>query len=149
MTRGDWNKLEQKYGPLVVKTSGDSLPLIAHPSNLVSIELRKYRSGYMVLAGTKVKKLRLGALMSFISEWMDGSDDFVVGQLRKVTVGLASNIWWRINHNARQAFFSHPRANSRLKIQTSRNYDVYTMSVVPIDLETVKDWNLNLLFGAE
>ncbi|KAK0427267.1 hypothetical protein QR680_010144 [Steinernema hermaphroditum] len=139
---------EQKYGPLVVKTSGDSLPLIAHPSNLVSIELRKYRSGYMVLAGTKIKKLRRYAVESFISEWMDGSGDFVVGQLRKITVGLSFNVWWSISR-ACQAFYVHRRANSRLKIQASRDYELYTMSVVPIDPETVKDWNLNLLFGAD
>ncbi|KAK0427415.1 hypothetical protein QR680_010218 [Steinernema hermaphroditum] len=82
-----------------------------------------------------------------VSQWKDGSGDFVVGQLRKATVGLSFNVWQCINDN-HQAFYVHPRANSRLKIQESR-YDLYTMSVVPNDPETVKDWNLNLLFGAE
>ncbi|KAK0402519.1 hypothetical protein QR680_016377 [Steinernema hermaphroditum] len=147
-TKEDWDKLELKYGPLMMKTTGEHLPLIAHSSNLASIELRKYRNCYSVIAETKIKKLKRTALESFISEWMDGSGDFVVGQLRKATVGLVCNVWRRIS-DSRQAFYVHPWANSRLKIQPSRGYGLYTMSLVPIDPETVKDWNLNLLFGAE
>ncbi|KAK0427268.1 hypothetical protein QR680_010145 [Steinernema hermaphroditum] len=152
MEREDWDKLEQKYWSSRMTEDRFQqrrhLAVIAHPSNLSSIELRKYRIGYMVMAEKKVKNLRLGALESFISEWMKRSGDFVVGQLRKVTVGLSFTVWERIS-NDRQAFYVHPHANSRLKIQASRDCDLYTMSVVSIDPETVKDWNLELLFGAE
>ncbi|KAK0427284.1 hypothetical protein QR680_010151 [Steinernema hermaphroditum] len=149
LTEGqDWDKMELKYGPLMIKTTGEHLPLIAHPSNLASLEVRKYRNCYLVIATMKIKKLSRAALESFISKWMNSRGDFVVNQQLKATVDLDSRVWRRLR-DRHLTFYVHPRANSRLSIRESRGYGFYTMSVVPIDPETVEDWNLKLLFGAE
>uniref|UniRef100_A0A1I7ZTH5 F-box domain-containing protein n=1 Tax=Steinernema glaseri TaxID=37863 RepID=A0A1I7ZTH5_9BILA len=162
----DLQKVEEKYGPWEKKKDYWAIH-IAHPSNLLSLELSKNDERVSVGLGMSIEHEIYSAqkMRSLIARWRRGNGETLINGLTAIEIGahplkvLEDGGWdgWK---KYPVVSYSHPRANARClvarkKISTHFDregvfqfcYHVERVWIAPIDPEDVNDWNLELLFG--
>ncbi|KAK0415346.1 hypothetical protein QR680_011900 [Steinernema hermaphroditum] len=143
-----WLKLLAKYGIDQVDNDRSLAIPMVHASKLFSLRMWKEAGNKELFFQINDLSVDSMKLVSLITDWKKSSGECVVSGQKKVFVKLkdsALDVLKKLTgSDAYPFFFVHPLWNARLMFSVVGG-DHY-ISVVPIDAEAVKDWNLNLLF---
>uniref|UniRef100_A0A1I8AFH9 F-box domain-containing protein n=1 Tax=Steinernema glaseri TaxID=37863 RepID=A0A1I8AFH9_9BILA len=142
-TDDDWLKLVEKYGSAVDE---GTILVITHPISPTVLEVEKMKNWFEI--GVKHEFFTLNKMKAFIADWTEGNGETLMKEVTRMEVQSEETAFSLVPKSYR-----HPLVNARCLLSERGWYanadsDVLRISIAPIDVEDVEDWNLELLFGS-